>query len=200
MNTRNVAGLIALALVGTIGTAAVASRGPQVFTDGIQTTSLTLVNSDGQPVVTLDLSGNNEKPYPGRRGRLHIGFTGTYPSEIEIEPGPDAHPIGNIASEIMQWGPRTADGTGRGRMTASLQTDVNGGLSAILDATTNDASGTVGQKRAPPLCINAGEGVGMYLCLYPADATIDLQSRPDSISTGRIPLKRVIKHLRRIPK
>ncbi len=165
----------------------------------VETTALTLITKDNEPVVELSLAPNNE--HPQRIGRLRFAFQGTYPSEIETEPGPDAvNKPGTIIGQIMQWGPRTPDGTGRTRLEMTIASDPAGGLSGVIGSTTNDPSGSEGQKHAMPLVVNAGEGAGIYIAIYPSDNTIDFQDRVAGTSTGRIPLSRVIKHLRRIPK
>lgn len=168
------------------------------FFPSVETPALTLVTSSGEPAVKLSLSGNNE--HPQRLARLHIGFQGDYPSEIEVEPGPDSgNRPGTIIGQFLQWGPRTPDGTGRTRLEMTIASDPAGGLSGVIGSTTNDPTGSEGQKRSMPLVVNAGDGA-MYIALYPSDNTIDFQDRANGTSTGRIPLARVIKHLRRVPK
>jgi hypothetical protein len=157
----------------------------------ISARSYTLVNDQG-PVVTMGLSTNNEKPYPGRLGRLTFNWYGSYASEIMTEPGPQVNCRGNICAQFMQMGPIPLLGQSRSRLTTTLAMDNAGGLSGVIDATTTDASGTLGQKKSPPLCLNAGENVGMFLCLYPSDNTIDLQDKLDVVSTGRTKLSSLI--------
>lgn len=166
---------------------------PTEFLNGIVTPFVTLANADG-PVVSLSLTGNND--HPQQQGRLRIAFEKSFASEIEIEPGPDCHPKGNIVSQIQQWGPRTPDGKHRPRLTTGIYADNDGGLSAVIDSTTNDPSGSEGQKHAIPLVFNAGEGKGLYVALYPSDNTIDIQDRVAGTSTGRIPLAHLIARLK----
>lgn len=134
------------------------------MSEHIRARSLTLVDSNDVPVVNIGLSENNEKPQ--REGRLKFKFAGSYPSEVEIEPGPDVVARGNIVSQVMQWGPRTPDGTGRNRITLSITADNAGGLSCVLDSSTNDPSGSAGQERAMPLVLNVGEAKGIYIVLF----------------------------------
>lgn len=155
--------------------------------------SLTLVNSSG-PVVTMGLSVNNEQPYPGRQGRLTFDWKGSYSSEIMTTPGPLWNNPGNIVGQFMQMGPLPKPGeTGRKRLTSSLVMDGAGGLAAVLDASTTDPSGAPGQANAPPLCLNAGEAKGMYLCLYPGDNTVALNG--GGATTGRVAFSKLMQKL-----
>ena len=167
------------------------------FVPHLETQSLSLGAEDGnglfRPVVTLSLVRNNETPH--RFGRLAFQFQNDYPSEIEIEPGPDCHPKGNIVSQIMQWGPTTADGKNRNRITTSIVADGAGGLSCVIDSTTNDPSGSAGQSKAMPLVINAGEGKGLYIVLHPSDNTISVQDRVSGKSV-RAPVSKLIEALK----
>lgn len=159
----------------------------------VQTQKLTLGHEDARgdfaPVVDITLVGNNE--HPQRIGRLAYQFVGDYPAEIEIEPGPDCHPKGNIVNQIMQWGPRTADGKNRNRITTSIVTDPDGGLSCVIDSSTNDPSGSEGQSKAMPLVLNAGEGRGIYLVLHPSDNTLEVQNRVSG-RAARKPIDKLI--------
>jgi hypothetical protein len=162
----------------------------------IQTGSITLCNPQQEPVVSLSLGTNNDKPIGSRIARLLLKWHEDYPAEIEIEPGERYTGDGrgnDIISQVVIWGAPTADGTGRQRLTASMTG--NGG--AVIDSTTNDPSGSEGQRRAAPLVFNAGEGKGMYVALYPSDNTIDFQDRVAGISTGRIPFAALIAKLLR---
>lgn len=164
----------------------------------VQTQKLTLGHEDARgdfaPVVDLTLVGNNEKPQ--RSGRLAFQFKDDYPAEVEIEPGPDCHPKGNIVSQIMQWGPTTSDGKNRNRITTSIVADPAGGLSCVIDSSTNDPSGSEGQSKAMPLVLNAGEGKGIYLVLHPSDNTISVQDRVSGKSV-RTPVTKLIEVLSR---
>lgn len=135
--------------------------------------TLTLANSAGDEVVDITLSPNNESPQ--RVGRLRYEFHGSYPSEIEIETGPDVVAKG-IISQIMQWGPRTRDGTGRARVTMGIYADGEGGMACVIDSSTNDPSGSDGQGRSVPLVLNVGEANGTYVVLL-ADGRIKIQDR-----------------------
>ncbi len=149
--------------------------------------SFVLANRDAttgvvEEVVEFSLGGNNDKPQ--RNGRLHIGFKKDYTAEVEIECGPLVTPGGqrgnSIISQIMQWGPRTADGTGRCRINIGMYSDSLGNLEAVIDSTTNDPSGSPGQLRAAPMTLNVGESPGSYITLF-ADKRIHLHDAGDDI-------------------
>jgi hypothetical protein len=203
VKTRDIIFLVAVAAIAITAvlltnrtTLLATSATPTDFPNGIRTPSVTLMNGD-DPVVTFTLSRNNQR----RAGRLHIRFESNYPSEIEIEPGPSVgNRRGTIISQIMQWGPRTASGTNRTRLTTSIVSDAAGGLAGVIDATTNDPSGSPGQAKSTPLVLNAGERNGLYVTLYPGDNTISFEDRGHGTSTGHIPLERLVRHFRSIPK
>ena len=171
--------------------------------DTIETRSLTLVNDDG-PVVTFDLIPNNEKPLPGqsrgRVGRLRIKWAGSYPAETWIEPGDEAQIVGNIVNQIGLLGLLPEPGKGRTRLTFSVTVDPQGGVANVIDSTTNDPSGSPGQRDAAPLVINAGEANGMYVVFYPSDNTMNFRDGRSGLEWGRSLYTRLISHLRRIPK
>lgn len=144
-------------------------------------------------VWKLTTIGNNETPQ--RNGRLAIQAQADFPAEIEIEPGPAAGRKPGIVGQVMQWGPRTPNGENRCRLTAGIYCDSAGGLSAVIDSSTNDPSGSPGQASSMPLVFNAGEGAGMYVALYPSDNTIDIQDRQSGLSTGRIRLSKLIQEI-----
>ncbi len=160
------------------------------YTPKVVTSSLVLANRDAatgvvEEVVELTLGGNNDKPQ--RTGRLHIGFKKDYSSEVEIECGPELKPgtsRGNsIISQIMQWGPRTASGAGRNRLTVGMYTDADKNLEATIDSTTNDPSGSPGQLNAAPVTINVGEANGSYVTMF-ADKRLHLHdSENDEVAT-----------------
>lgn len=148
------------------------------------------------------LADNNIRP--SEKKRLAIQFLGGASAEIEIEPGPECiQPSGSsIITEVMMWGKKTPDGKGRGRLTLQINVDSAGGQYALLDSTTNDPSGTEGQKLAMPVLINAGEASGVYVGLYPGDEpTLLIQRRNLGGPTEeiRIPVSSFIKMLALLP-
>jgi hypothetical protein len=136
----------------------------------IRARAFTLVDEFDNDAVTFSLSGSTQH----KNRRLHIGFVGDTQAEIEIEPGPDVKPKGNIITQIMLWGPTTKDGTKRNRFTMSITADGAGGLAGVLDSSTNDPSGSEGQAHSMPLVLNAGEAKGMYVVFHPSDNSITL--------------------------
>lgn len=161
----------------------------------IETPMVTLVDPiTSEPVVQVSLTLNTQ----GQHHRLSFLFLNDNPAEVQFVPGPEFKGPG-IFFQLMGFGPERQD-KGRPRFAMSLNMDDAGGLSTILDSTTTDPSGNIGQKDAPPLLINAGEGQGMYLAMYPGDNTVNFIDRTSGIETGRIPLSQVIEHLRRVPK
>jgi hypothetical protein len=176
---------------------------PERVIDEVCVRRLVYVNEANEVVLRIGLGGNNDKE-PQRQGRLQHNWQGDYPAEREYEPGPDCL-VGwkrpkdggrgnSIISQDLQWGPRTLDGTHRCRLTSGIYADGEGGLSAVIDSTTNDPSLSEGQSYSIPLVLNAGEGRGIYLVIHPATKEIELQEgvvRPDGkvdrLSSGRIP-------------
>jgi hypothetical protein len=179
-----------------------------MFIDHLQTNRVTLGTGPGddfQPAVSLHLTTNNVKPIGSQIARLHVAFQGNLPAEVEIEPGPDCQaPAGSaIITQVQMWGKTTPDGTGRGRVTTGIYSDGQGGQYALLDSTTNDASMSEGQQRSLPLLINAGEGTGMYVGLYPGENALLVQDRMRSGNSRdwhqvRIPLRLLVFLLRAI--
>jgi hypothetical protein len=146
------------------------------FVPTLDTTQIRLGNinktGDGiDPVVSLKLDTNNVKPMYSQKARLVVAWEGSYPAELEIEPGPDCQsPNGSaIISQVMLWGKRTPTGAGRQRVTLTIALDPDGTQYALLDSTTNDASGSVGQAASMPLLINMGEEKGIYFGVYPGN-------------------------------
>lgn len=162
--------------------------------DSVETRSLTIVAADGEPVVTLQCAPNTQH----KAHRLSLDFLGDNPAEIQVVPGPNFKGPG-IWFQIMGLGPVIA-GKGRPRLAMSLNMDNDGGLQSTVDSTTTDASGAVGQRDAPALVLNAGEGQGVYVVIHPSDNSIEVQDRVAGTSTGHISAATLIKHLRRIPK
>ena len=173
------------------------------FIPDIQTDAFTLgeLNAQGvfEPAVKVSLGSNNVKPLNSQKTRLMVAFAGDSPAEIEIEPGPDCqNPEGSsIINQVMLWGRRTPDGTGRKRVTLQINRDAAGGEYALLDSTTNDPSSSDGQSNSLPLLINAGEGKGVYVGLFPADNTI-LVADHRSGKSARIPVDALIALLRNL--
>lgn len=171
------------------------------FFDAIETKKLTLCNDDG-PVVDFDLIPNTETPLPGhtrgRVARIRAKMRGSFPFEMWTEPGDEADILGNVINQIGLFGLLPPDGKGRKRLTMSVVNDNEGNVEAIIDSTTTDPSGHIGQKDAAPFAINAGEGRGQYVILYPADAAIRFIDRATGADTEKIPFTRLIKHLTEI--
>jgi hypothetical protein len=163
--------------------------------DEVRAKTITLLTPDtNEPAVSLSLSTNNVKPLNSQMARLGVRWLKDYPAEIEIEPGPDCQqPNGSaIITEVMLWGKRRAD-RGRNRLTLQINVDPAGGEYALLDSSTNDPSGSVGQGDAMPILINRGEAQGIYIGIYPGN-TLLIQNR----LTGkeiRIPIEKLIQVL-----
>jgi hypothetical protein len=121
-------------------------------------------------VMQMHLDRNNVKSEEPQISRVHMAWKGDHPAEIEIEPGPNCvKPEGSsIISQVMLWGKATEDGKNRARVTLQLNVDPFGGQYALLDSTTNDPSMSAGQQLSIPILLNAGEGKGIYVGLYPA--------------------------------
>jgi hypothetical protein len=163
----------------------------------LATTSLTLGEIDPKsgefyPVSTTSIVKNNR----GQNARVSTQFAPGIPAESETIPGVGSFKKGTIITQHISWGPETADGTRRNRITTSIVADGDGGLSGVIDSTTNDPSGSEGQSHAMPLVFNAGEGKGIYFALYPIDNTISIQDRAHGVSVDRMPMKDLIARLR----
>lgn len=161
--------------------------------DTIRAREYVLVNAHDEDVVSIGLGGNNDKPQ--RIGRLQVQWRKDYAAEIEIEPGPECQgsPGNNIIAQVMMWAPRTADGTGRQRLTMTIAQESNGECYGIIDSTTNDPSGSEGQRRSMPLMINAGEAKGIYVGLYPSIGTVRV--RNTEADSGHVPVTDLIAKL-----
>jgi hypothetical protein len=187
-------GMLAAAFVAGAGTvASLAAKDTELRVDHVYAKQITLVKDDGTPVVTQELTRNSQGD---RQGRYTLQFHGGFSSEIMTVPGDRLKCAGNICGQIMQLGPLPARGRGRTRLAESLTMDRAGSLAAVIDATTTDASNTMSQKNAPPLCLNSGEAKGVYICIYPNDNTIDIQDRMVGTATGRMRMPDVIRKLR----
>lgn len=136
-----------------------------IYSPIVKTRSIALTDASGNDVLKMELGPDNQRGVK----RLRFAFQGNASAEVEIEPGSQANPIGNIVSQVMLWGRRTPDGTGRNRVSLSLNSESDGNEAAYLDATTN------GGGRGMSLCLNVVEGVS-YLCIHP-DRTIEVQDR-----------------------